>query len=213
MNDRFCVNNLQLKECYLLTGQRTKPNAEPMFKWIEENGFWMPKEKAENSVEFRHVSSYAVLFNSRNQILAYKRKNSESRLTDLWSIGVGGHLSKKDTDGISIDFIGGNVIREIFEETDIDKFLKNDQLTLFSSIKFHSFIISDKTPVDAAHVGHAWLCRVPDETKMIAEYSEWGWYEPEQIEALELETWSRIMIDRLMAKSKIKKIFDWHAGR
>jgi predicted NUDIX family phosphoesterase len=59
---------------------------------------YMPRAEAEIDPSYKQVIPYSVLWRGR-EVFRYKRtkKGGETRLHDLWSIGVGGHINPIDS--------------------------------------------------------------------------------------------------------------------
>ncbi|MBF0203073.1 MAG: phosphoesterase [Desulfamplus sp.] len=64
---------------------------------------WLDRPSAEKDKNFKQIIPYIIIqAESGNLTAIYRRKGSESRLHDLWSIGIGGHINPLDNSPSSI---------------------------------------------------------------------------------------------------------------
>ena len=145
----------------------------------------------ENDQTLQQIIPYILIVNTKEKkILAYKRANndnySEKRLRNKWSIGIGGHIERKD-DKNPID---GGMMRELMEEVS----MKN-----YSVPEIIGFIKDDKGDVEKVHFGVAALLETVEEvTKGDDEMVHCAFYGVDEFETLlknpenELEGWSKI---------------------
>lgn len=105
---------------------------------------FLPRSRAEDDPRFKQVIPYAIL-RAAGQIYCYTRgvKGSESRLHDLLSIGVGGHVSKQDAAEGRIAYNVG-FQRELDEEVNIETSFTN---------RIVGLVYDDSTPVGSVHFG------------------------------------------------------------
>ncbi|HVJ81830.1 MAG TPA: phosphoesterase, partial [Planctomycetia bacterium] len=78
---------------------------------------YLPRAEAELDPSFKQLVPYAVL-RAGNAVFTYRRgkAGSESRLHDLWSIGIGGHVNPEDGPPAAAACLAA-LEREIAEET------------------------------------------------------------------------------------------------
>ncbi|MBF0234249.1 MAG: hypothetical protein HQK65_14610, partial [Desulfamplus sp.] len=58
---------------------------------------WLDRSVAETDTQFKQIIPYILIQADNGNLTAiYKRKGSESRLHDLWSMGIGGHINPSD---------------------------------------------------------------------------------------------------------------------
>jgi predicted NUDIX family phosphoesterase len=140
----------------------------------------------ENYYQDKQIIPYIVLLNQQDKIFTYKRFEHEARLSDLVSIGVGGHI-QGDEDLVTC------AQRELLEETGID---------IKHRLQILGVINSDKSPVDRAHIGFPIFLRVTDltprkEGKFPLNIDDpEAWKTDAEIRDLpNLETWSYLSLD------------------
>lgn len=98
----------------LITG-----NIEPIRQFILSHHFFMERDKAEYDNTVKQIIPYVIL-RRKDEVFLLRRlkKQSEARLHDKLSIGVGGHINPNDETGFS-DIIEASLHRELSEEVSI----------------------------------------------------------------------------------------------
>lgn len=109
-----------------------------------ENLSYLPRSRAEDDWRFKQVVPYAVL-RCGDLIYCYERgkKGTETRLHQLLSLGVGGHISREDGAAGTAAYQTGYA-RELTEEVHIDAEYR-DQIV--------GMVHDDSTPVGSVHFG------------------------------------------------------------
>ena len=150
-----------------------------------------PRSEVEQDPSYKQIIPY-VIFRSGSLIFRYKRGSSqgESRLHQLRSIGVGGHVSEADCDG-------GNTLAAyelaLHRELDEEVHIKSEgRLTRVGLIN------DDSTPVGEVHLGVVHLYELFEPS---VSPREEGLMDSEFVEVADLslgldeyETWSQICI-------------------
>ncbi len=160
---------------------------------------FMDREQAENDPSFKQVIPYCVL-KSGNKIFAYQRskKGGESRLHDLWSIGVGGHVNLGDAStaqgkGWRETYLWA-LGRELREEVNLD-------FTELASAPLVAMLYDNSNDVGKVHFGMVHLVDVGDRSAMKAcreAIASSEWMTRDEVEQLNLENWSRLVVDRVL---------------
>lgn len=139
---------------------------------------------AEDDRRFRQLIVYVTVIVDDKYIMAYKRSGSEKRLHDLWSIGFGGHM-----DFVADGCESNAIIREIKEELGIN--------TRPEDYYFGGVIYKSDTEVDSVHLGLHFILPLSEDT--VIEPSDEGYdltlYEYEELKDLNLESWSKCVMD------------------
>lgn len=163
-----------------------------------EHLMMIPREVAEGWDSFRQIVVYCVLRRG-GTVYVYRRGGSEERLSDLFSIGVGGHVELQD---VFVDHETGEVDlnatvliackREINEEVEAKAF------TARASMKH--MIVSSDSEVDRCHLGLVFEFSVPDhvEIEPKSELRAPFWARIEDLNPEKFESWSQILIDYYM---------------
>lgn len=159
------------------------------------------REVAENDKTYKQIIPYAIIRNSNNDFFVYKRGNknyNEKRLSDKWSLGVGGHIERIDipTDH-SRNIITESVLREIREEIGISSDFSLDLL---------GYINDDSNEVGKVHFGIVYLVSLfrTDIEVCQDEIQEFKFSSLEEIKELyeKFETWSKLIYDFLIGENR-----------
>ncbi len=168
---------------------------------------FLPRNVVEDDPRWQQIIPY-LIFTNKGQLFLMRRKatHSDRRLASLYSIGIGGHINRRDTGIKSIKSskgIKGNQIlinwakREFEEEVDYDGKYKT---------KFLGLINDDSNDVGMVHVGlviqllgKSNNISVRDEHKLgrLINAGDGARYYKG------METWSQIVYDFLMKRGKV----------
>src|SRR3972149_6052734 len=87
---------------------------------VRHHGFFSRRGDVEEEPSLKQIIPYLVVRRAGQYMLFRRtRAGSEARLHDLYSVGVGGHISKTDVDGAG-DVVAAGLRRELEEELVID---------------------------------------------------------------------------------------------
>jgi predicted NUDIX family phosphoesterase len=173
-------------------------------KRIVQNGMFRKRSELEDDPSFKQVIPYAIISNNepdsggvhqRVSYFLFKRSSgqTEKRLHDKFSLGVGGHMNPGDSRESDEEYITNELKRELFEEV---RLLNG---CLIDDIEFIGFINDDSIPVGRVHIGLLFNIHVSNRNVVINETdrmtAEWiaksglaEYYEG-------METWSKITFD------------------
>jgi predicted NUDIX family phosphoesterase len=150
---------------------------------------------AESDNSFKQVIPYLVV-QYENELLLYKRtkKQSETRLHEKLSIGIGGHINPIDSTPVS-DTIIECLKRELEEEVSIE---------LMSEPEFMGFINDDTTEVGRVHLGLVFKGVAARKSFTVNEMEkmkcEWVSMKFIKENYQSLETWSQIVFISLITQ-------------
>lgn len=160
---------------------------------IREKAFFLERRHAERDSSFKQVIPYCLV-TSEGKILLLRRLKGqgESRLHDMLSIGVGGHINPEDRDG---DVLRGGTMRELREELEIDGEFRIDPVGILND---------DSTEVGSVHFGLVQKVTVSRGAVRVRERKlmEGSFVIPGELRDLAredgaFETWSRFLIQDL----------------
>lgn len=154
---------------------------------IVENGLYLDRDTVETNFAYRQIIPYIVVRNTDGKILTYKRqpRSSEDRLQGQYTIGVGGHVEQSDGNGWVA--VMNAAKREVQEEIGVVPILQGRDIIV---IRLH------ETLVDRAHLGLGIIMDSWEgEIQPSKEVPTWEWKTPEELETMQLETWSRYMLE------------------
>jgi predicted NUDIX family phosphoesterase len=156
---------------------------------VRRDGFFLRRGDAEEDPAHKQVIPYLVLRDGERWFLMRRTKaGGDSRLHDLWSIGVGGHLNPGDRD------VEGGLRREWAEEV----------VAAFEpAFEPVGLLNDDTTPVGAVHVGIVFVADAAGRSVEIRETDKLtgSFATTEQVAAVRdsMETWSRLVFEALSA--------------
>ena len=162
---------------------------EPEAISLLRGGFFLERSLAEFDERYRQVIPYVVLLEGRRVLLVRRtERQSEKRLHNLYSIGIGGHIRKEDGKD-PIEAFRKGMMREINEEVDADV------------LKLHFIgLINDLSkPVSRVHLGYLYVADATIRGMKEKELFEWKMVDLEELEFYKegMENWSRIAMDGL----------------
>jgi predicted NUDIX family phosphoesterase len=187
-----------------------KENSEAL-KWIVQNGLFRKRSELEEDPSFKQVIPYAIISNNepeprsrRDKLRGVRQSQSfclfkrtsgqtEKRLHDKFSLGVGGHMNPGNSKESDEHYLINELKRELFEEV---RLLNG---CLIEDIEFIGFINDDTIPVGRVHIGLLYNIHVSDKNVIINETDRMtaDWIDkPDLAEFYEgMETWTKIIFD------------------
>lgn len=160
---------------------------------IRERSFFMPRSDVEDDPAYQQVIPY-VVFRHRDRYLLTRRlkASSEKRLRQQYSLGVGGHINPGDLD--DGDPIEGGMRREWAEEVTYRGAFEARLLGLLND---------DSSPVSKVHLALVFLVDGDSPEIAIRETDKLSGelltLDEMRIFYLEMESWSQMVYDRLVA--------------
>lgn len=155
---------------------------------------YMPRDQAEEDPRFKQLIPYVVIC-CGDLIYTYERsgKGGESRLHQLWSLGVGGHIC--DADGIV-----GRAAYEVGYKRELDEEVRIRSPYTESIV---GMVYDDRTPVGRVHFGivHRLELQSPDVEPRDPALAQAQFRPRTEILSMRerLETWSAFVFDHLCA--------------
>jgi predicted NUDIX family phosphoesterase len=156
---------------------------------------FVDRNRAEQDARWQQVIPYIVL-QSRDQkkTATYLRQGSETRLHDLWSCGVGGHINPRDQSGSDPSFrdiLVNGMIRELDEEL--------IHRPAGDSPVFCGMINEMVTDVGQVHLGAVFRIQtaLPEDYVPGPELNRFQWMQTSGLASLNMELWSRLALDLL----------------
>ena len=189
MTEQVMVVERAAIEQYLIERGLIRTGVEDFFDLVVDRHFFIDRPTAEASPRYKQIIPYVVIrHGSEYFLLRRTRRQTESRLHDKLSLGIGGHVNP-DTP----DLLAG-MQKELDEEVEIGGDYE---------ISLAGVLNDDTTEVGRVHVGAVYLLdahsrdvRVLETEKMSGE-----WVTAVDLAARReaMETWSQIVYDELIA--------------
>ena len=151
------------------------------------------RREIEEDSTYKQLIPYVLVFNAKGELLTYKRQGTETRLNQMWSIGVGGHINQGDwSPNMSlIQCIECGMQRECFEELGI----------VCNDFKLHGIINEEITKVGHTHFGIMFSIELKNFlTPHTQEFNEVQFINISYIQKLKLELWSELAISLYLKK-------------
>jgi len=154
-------------------------------------GKFIPRYDAELNFENRQIIPYCLIKCVDNYFIT-RRLEGDVRLTGKYSLGVGGHLERLDSE--NGDYIKSGMMRELDEEISIKSSIK--------SIDLIGMICSNNTEVDSVHLGLVYVVEVSGLDVSVKEtetlVGDWIYKKDLLDFEGELESWSKIAVEQFI---------------
>lgn len=204
----LCIPRANLPDQWL--GKRTalKMNEQLFFNTCSSAGFqWIERCAAESDPSLKQIIPYIVIktragsfsgSGSSPSIAMYRRKGSEKRLHDLYSMGIGGHINPMDASCRSSrepmpfkDLVMAGMKRELCEE--LLQRPREDRPV------FQGIINEEMTDVGKVHLGALFVIVTDSPGAFVpgSELAAFQWMEREELSKLNLELWSTMALQMI----------------
>jgi predicted NUDIX family phosphoesterase len=175
-----------------------------VLKRIVQNGLFLKRSELEDDPSFKQIIPYAIISNKEPKRIGVRQCQSfylfqrtsgqtEKRLHNKFSLGVGGHMNPNDSMESKEQYLFNELKRELYEEV---KLLNG---CLIEDIEFVGFINDDTIPVGRVHIGLLYNIHVSNKEVYINETDKMtaDWIDKSNLtEFYEgMETWSKIAFD------------------
>ena len=157
---------------------------------IDHHYQWQRRCDIETHSKYRQMIPYITIRKEGKFALFLRVNGGEKRLKGKYTIGLGGHIERKDALNRNLSIIGNGMTRELNEEIVVsDEFCKNIEfLSVSGTIRL------DSTIVDSVHFG-IWydiiLGKKFSDIKINDDELEFvGWYNKEKVLKFDIEKWS-----------------------
>ncbi len=161
--------------------------------FVENNSSYMIRSSAENNPQYKQIVSYCMI-RYKDEVFVTKRtkKQTETRLHEKWSVGIGGHINNLDNTN-NQNTISVGCIRELNEEISIGAMQK---------VSFFGIINDNSSEVSSVHSGVCFIielptrkCSIKETEKMTGEWITIDQLKKDYYE--NLEGWSKIFLDSI----------------
>lgn len=185
----LCVKREELPDIWVYPKSIVKNDADLFFETCSAlTTEFRERGEVETDASYKQIIPYVVLQSSDlSHTAVYRRKGGEKRLTDLWSIGIGGHVNPVDGEDAGRSFeelIHTGMMRELDEE-----FLERPQA---DEPVFLGTINEDRTDVGSVHIGAVFRILTEDRSAYSPgeELNDFKWMPTSRVHTLNLELWS-----------------------
>lgn len=169
----------------------TTDGIDSIRRFLLAEHFFLPREQAEYDQTVKQIIPYVLLRRGEAYFLLRRlKKQTETRLHDKLSLGVGGHINP--TEEAAVDPLEAGLRRELAEEVDVPRVLS---LTCVGVLNETTGGVSDY------HAALVYVLETDGEvTVRETEKMSGTWATPDQLEAVrdQLETWSQLALDAVI---------------
>ncbi len=156
---------------------------------------FIDRNDAENDPSLKQIIPYVLIrCGARIMLMKRLREQSERRLWDKYSIGIGGHLNPEDGETDFFDAFLSGLERELHEELDI---------STEYACRLVGCINDDTTDVGRVHFGIVFQALLTNDNVEIRETSKMSgeFIEITELAAIrpDMESWSRIVFDHFLS--------------
>lgn len=198
MEKVLCIKRQDFPDKWVQKKSIVKIDESVFFKTCSDlNFYFKERELIEKNSDFKQIIPYIIILTKDlKNIAVYKRKGSEERLHDLWSIGIGGHINPvdagKNPNSIEEIILAG-MQRELDEEL--------EQIGDKDKPVFTGIINEEETDVGSVHIGAVFRMLTNHKNDYIAgdELVDFHWFETKKISTLNLELWSRLALKLILS--------------
>lgn len=158
---------------------------------IDRYGEFRLRDEMEHNPAYKQIIPYIAMYNTQGDILTLVRTKSQSerRLHNMVSLGVGGHVNDQDSDK-PLEAYKKGMQREIDEEVDV---------TLLNKTEFLGVIYDETTDVGSVHLGMAFKVMIDFNGINEKDKFEHSWKTPEELKEIteSMEGWSVHILEKL----------------
>ena len=165
-----------------------RENTDEVFSIIESKHFFIDRPVAEESPQFKQIIPYVAIRNEGAWFLLRRlKKQTEARLHEKLSLGIGGHINP-DTPTLL-----GGLQKELEEEVHVAQPYE---------LQFVGILNDDTTDVGRVHLGAVYLLDASSRDVTVRETEKMAgeWVAEEDLAAVRdrMETWSQIVLDEVI---------------
>ena len=178
-----------------LIGANTKKllrvEEDEFIKSVEANSFFMDRSMAETNTDYKQIVSYCLISFDNDYYLTQRTPNqTEKRLHNRFSLGIGGHISINDAGSGDTILCGLN--RELLEEVEFD---------CRYSRSFLGVINDNSSEVNSVHAGICYLIKLEERMCSIREKEKMRGFWINHTELADyaevMEGWSKILVNTI----------------
>jgi predicted NUDIX family phosphoesterase len=176
-------------ERFLVERGLIRERLDDLFEVFVDRHFFIDRPTAESSPEYKQIIPYVIIRRDDSYFLLRRtRKQTEARLHDKLSLGIGGHVNPDTADLLE------GLRKELEEEVDV----QGDY-----DIVFAGMLNDDTTEVGRVHVGAVYVLELRSGDVAVRETDKMSgeWVTRADLARYReaMETWSQIVYDELIA--------------
>ncbi|HVG23330.1 MAG TPA: NUDIX domain-containing protein [Thermoanaerobaculia bacterium] len=189
MTEQVMVVERERLAPYLVERGLVRERLDEVLEAITGAHFFVDRSTAETSPQYKQIIPYVLIRHADRYFLLQRTpKQTETRLHNMLSIGVGGHINP-DTPEL-LDGLRKELEEEVRIEGDYD-------------LALTGILNDDTTEVGSVHLGVVYILDAHDTNVTVRETDKMTgrWADKEELALLreQFETWSQIVFDALVA--------------
>ena len=170
---------------------------------------FLERTVAEHDFGHKQVIPYVVIRHEDRYLLMRRtRRQTESRLHDKYSLGVGGHINQDDASPVRDNVILAGMRRELAEEIRVEA---------EQSCELIGTINDDSTEVARVHLGLVFLLTTASARYSIVEQDKYtaAWKSVSELAQYydQMETWAQIVYDCVVLSGAAERARKWEQHR
>lgn len=171
-------------------------NVDQLHTFILEHHFFMDREKAEYDNTVKQIIPYVIIRQAGKYFLLRRlKKQTEARLHDKLSLGVGGHINPSEED--AEDVLEAGLLRELTEEVSVET---------VRALSCVGFLNENNGGVSDYHAALVYLLEAEGQVSVQeTEKMSGSWAEVTELQNLldRLETWSKIVVEQVILTAAV----------
>lgn len=185
MTEQVMVVERELLAPYLVDKGLTRGDMDEVFDLIVDRHFFIDRPTAEVSPQYKQIIPYVLIRHDDSYFLLQRtRRQTEARLHDKLSLGIGGHINPETPELLD------GLQKELEEEIDFG----GDY-----DLSFVGILNDDSTEVGRVHLGAVYVLEAHDPSVKVRETDKMTgrWVPREELASLRenMESWSQIVFD------------------
>lgn len=180
----------------LLSGCFTATGLQSCLDFILANHSFRSRATVEEDPSFKQIIPYVVVRHGDRYLLMRRtNRQTEARLHGKYSVGVGGHINDTEQFAPNQNVLHAGLEREL-----------NEEILLHGrrqSLDLVGIISDDSTPVGQVHLGLVFILETDSDAYTVNEAdlmtAEWATVESLREKKSNMETWSQIVVERVIA--------------
>ena len=174
----------------------SRGNIGSIINFIQREHFFAPRASAEYDNTIKQIIPYVVIRQAgRYFVMRRLARQTEARLHNLLSLGVGGHINPEESRSVGESILEAGLYRELHEEVYVEEILSLDCVG----------ILNENTGgVGDYHTGIVYFLEARGEVRVLeTEKMEGSFMSLDQMEeeANKMETWSQLVLRELILSS------------
>jgi len=172
--------------------------ARAVIALANKSRLFLPRSQVEQDESYKQIIPYICIRHLDSYVLLQRtKKQSEARLHNKFSLGIGGHINEQEIAAGAADLVQAGLLRELREEITLTEGWK---LNLLGTI------YDPSTPVGRVHFGIVYQLEAVDRSFTLNEpelmSAFWGSLSEVSGYQDRMETWSQILVSEFLEKGR-----------